>query len=1590
MPDPVNLSKVNVTIQQFDDIARGKYNAGEVRLSGEESLAKMNNHVTFTSKNNVSISHAEVIAIKEAFIKALSDNGVSKQAIAGVRRELGLAAEGGVVDRDLRSRNIKPLTRQQIRSIIDQNAAAINSRSEGTVGTSETIYADVAEHKMLSRAAERDQVNASVDSSRHIEENASFAMFESVVGGDASFSGSRDRAALLDMANDIRARIMRATSGKPSADAVAVLRHSFENGQTMTFDTGLSESDFVKRLDDVIARLRFGAAGESVTSDKAHNKAIAEALGYKGANAVKLPYEFKDVANEVISALRKSFGKGLVKGNACLGNLLTVRDVDALVDVSGDNPIRATPESLRSGLLARAKSNVLMNLLDRRLDSMMSAGGLDVATHGFRNNLKGSLPEMFEQLEACANKKDAEAVVDRFADQIKGKIHQRAVAERCRADVQRMCLDMFASATGIPRESLERGDLNTEHLVKRAKDLSYDVSTGAKVFGSDAEIESAFKELVHGFVSDRAAVLAKADSLELSEQSRIALKRTLLAVGRTDDMDLESLVSMASDAPVSALRSALAPGMAKEDVFRAIDSFYANVDRSLVFAYPKEGRERGIEELSTAMAIFYDVAVIGDDELASALTAFFSRDDIEGEDLTGGRTSFQSAVLSHNVRTNGMVAASIGKPEMDPFEAQVLAKVCDELGMADMTPAEMKGVLSSNEVRVSLAKSIREYDGKVTLEVLHELATTHLRGLAIQHALGKFIATLAEDNGVRLTADDVSAAISVVLGRDKGLVARAIENMEGGGLQESARAQFNAQKKSIAMLVCAFGDIRAVAEGALDRAIEAIAKETGMSGDLLRRKLDIGALGIDTGGSLRVMRKVLADEFVKADCDVSKFDRKTVMVKAQEKLQKFIASKVGQIEILETLDLPKAVKESLKLSVINTRDWKKPGIVSVTARAFASPEGKAALNSFLGKVTPESVDKMSDEQVFNALVDVVREIFEKAHAYDAELGDKGSLRDNDDFGMMSALINKLVIGAGGKKLEDAFARLCTAGRLDSLLKSGEELRADANAVYMDALYEVTTRVEEQAKESKVQEDPKVIANRIEKDPQVITASKPLQHIEKAERLYGDLVQALRERWLSPEDAEAIRTSSATLEQKANGNLVFHAIAKGYALGEVETLKTVAGLYRKATGCTFEEAEAAALDPSSVARRLYSYGGRFIASPENFGKGLSLIQSFGTWFEELVGSHGDGLSITAINSSDSFVVLENKPGFERFLFDEIAVNEDIDLNVDDPDSVFCMENNPAMRFVGLGYANGCANTVLNVPPQRREVVYEVFDVIAPLSDVRGGKGPYGKVGFQVLLLSRLFLHFDEVVALKDRGEFTRENLVRLLYADHNVQPTATNEEIEQWLQDALWGSVSDNPNLAPVVLQAVLNTGLPLNEVADAVKAGRTLPDAPYVASYMVELKNLTGDIEDAREQAVLDFSRPAGPVGLPEANNRFIVDINGSAFVSAEADDPTHDAINGKIIDKVAEFCGAVHPLQAKAVLYCISQSGSGPVKGLDLGGGILATEHLPLTYTLTKDADTGTVIIRYSEPEGLAKKFHWEVSVDVNGIATSTPLVDD
>ena len=151
-----------------------------------------------------------------------------------------------------------------------------------------------------------------------------------------------------------------------------------------------------------------------------------------------------------------------------------------------------------------------------------------------------------------------------------------------------------------------------------------------------------------------------------------------------------------------------------------------------------------------------------------------------------------------------------------------------------------------------------------------------------------------------------------------------------------------------------------------------------------------------------------------------------------------------------------------------------------------------------------------------------------------------------------------------------------------------------------------------------------------------------------------------------------------------------ATSMGYVASEIPKLARVANIYQQATGCTDAEAETAALDPSSKARRLYDYGGRFTQNVDGFKAGLGLMDKFSSWYDDLAGDREAKTRDTPTKRNANFVACSDKAkiGVEKFVFEELSVNGNIPLDAQNPEDIFGMEKNPAMQFVGRAQQWGC--------------------------------------------------------------------------------------------------------------------------------------------------------------------------------------------------------------------------------------------------------------------------------------------------------------
>ena len=120
------MATPNISLAQFNKIATGDYNAGQVDFrtkdDGSTELVKVNNHVWKTSKNRTILSPERILEVKLAFLNALQRGGVTDEAIKEIRNRLGLPAEVDMLSSKAERTDFLKMRRQQrtsLRSVKD-------------------------------------------------------------------------------------------------------------------------------------------------------------------------------------------------------------------------------------------------------------------------------------------------------------------------------------------------------------------------------------------------------------------------------------------------------------------------------------------------------------------------------------------------------------------------------------------------------------------------------------------------------------------------------------------------------------------------------------------------------------------------------------------------------------------------------------------------------------------------------------------------------------------------------------------------------------------------------------------------------------------------------------------------------------------------------------------------------------------------------------------------------------------------------------------------------------------------------------------------------------------------------------------------------------------------------------------------------------------------------------------------------------------------------------------------------------------------------------------------------------------------------
>ena len=1205
----INLANLNISLDQFQKMATGDYNAGEVALKSESKLTKINNHVHRLSANTKSISHEEVLAIKNAFMKALSANGVDMAEINKIRKELGLAPDE-TAPKTLAERSIKPLTRQQIRDIIDRTAHAINaSRAEHgqkAFKTSAQLYG-TDQTKLNNLAGYR---RAASDSThRTLTESEEIANFQKIIEGNAAEIADDDCRATLKMILAQRDAIIAKAKGNPKAEGNCVLEYTTENGQEILFASSKSERETIRMLDEAYLLLAGG------TNLKKRNAAIAFCLTTSVGKPI--PFEIKEMADSVRAEATAVFGKGAVaQADKPVSRLVKDSTLREDVEKMTEEGKAVTADNLREAYRANCFRQSALNLVERTVEGLLREMGRKTSDCAdIRGDLEKIMPETFRALAEAKTADEAKAILDGAMGTIRETTAKAAAAIDAKAKLKDFMNEAFAREIGVKWNPANGELASFEYLATKQGDaLKTDILTGKVKAGTPEEITAEFKKLAQKTAHAHAEFLRGADALGLSGDAVDRVKQHLLGINSFKRLDLAKAKALAGEIDVKPLADAFAAKAPMAKIFEEIGKLHTSAE-SKIAALFEGADEIGADEADRGVPLLLFMALDKAPNLAVKLEKFLAGGDVqkaidagEGELLVG--VAPVNAYMGRTPLTPAQLAATLGKPDMQPLFAQALMKAADEAGLAQLPP----------------------------------------------------------------------------------------------------------EKK-------------------------------------------LAAFGAGTAAG-RILREALA----------------------------------------------------------------------------AMPKDMSPTPNFLYGIA------------------------------------RGAARGIDAAGLRS--IN-----------------------------------------------------------------------------------------ETAKRFAQD----------------------AAMQGKV--------LAAGYHKSELPMLAEAFAFIKSATGCSDADALKKTLDPASSERRLFQYGGRFTASADNFKAGLKLMDSFKTWFENTAANvkSKNCNTLTEKNAGGTFLTKEGLKGFEKFVFEDIALDPAFDLAAPDPEKAFGIENNKAMNFFARGNGSGCTGTVAQLSPEKRQVVYAVFAALEPPSPQPKGAT---NVAANSDTLSRILRHFDEIVELKNAGKLDRTHINAVLVPDLEIPPDASSHDVNDVFMNKLYKKYSTNQGKLMEVSNYIERSGCTLAEALAAAEGKgpkpKTLPD--YSPTTM-KIEEIDGTTKGGRSLMLGDFVRPENPKYLDgtrilgEEQNHFTVKIGQETFT---ADGKNGGAGNAVIANRIETLCGKVHVSQASSVMRALSQAAHQPLLPLlpeqGIQGGI-GTEHIPLTYTLSRNDETGAITIRYSEPEGMPVKFHWETTVALDGSSTSTPI---
>ncbi len=377
----IDVNNINISLNQFDAVSSGKYNIGQLKFNADGTgVYRTNNHKTWTIFNNTKISMAESIAMRHAFCNALAKEGLSAADMDSIRSQLNI---GKTRAETWMRGNVKPLSAEEVRTIIDEYGAKINTNRReqaskaglsevSLVSNSQDLFKGVSMADMNARETTRKAVNAqtleTITTRGDIAVNHFLDIVNSAPDGETLAPGTKELAKEIVKLLGSDENALNVSQGLKSAPVTLSVNDSsgkvratfmFDGGHSLAMDTDITPKELLKKAQSLVN----AAAPQKSEDVKGEGKVKVRATEAKvETNAKpKVSAEIKQLVRNVKNAIAAT---GIKRAKMLAGKSTETEVATPLNKTQREELKRANPEAFRRLAMSMKNTNDWRNYRD--------------------------------------------------------------------------------------------------------------------------------------------------------------------------------------------------------------------------------------------------------------------------------------------------------------------------------------------------------------------------------------------------------------------------------------------------------------------------------------------------------------------------------------------------------------------------------------------------------------------------------------------------------------------------------------------------------------------------------------------------------------------------------------------------------------------------------------------------------------------------------------------------------------------------------------------------------------------------------------------------------------------------------------------------------------------------------------------------------------------------------------------------------------------------------------------------------------------------------------------------------------------------